>query len=160
MLNGTSDGGSRLGLGKCVMIQILSATILAGACSCSSLPPLDEQASHVLNHDIQLDKLTSEAFWRAWGPPTYEHRQRTQFYPVKNGNLIPQFRVPLGEPPDDWQSAIVLSEMGYFMAYAERGELLGFIEDRLVFHEQAPADEIHAVGKAWANQRMFRTRLE
>ncbi len=159
MSNGTSFRGRYVGFGKGLMMQALSAMLLAGACSFSSLPPLDEQASHVLNHDIQLEKLTSEAFWRAWGPPTYEHRQRTQFYPVKNGNLIPQFRVPLGEPPDDWQAAIV-SEMGYFMAYADRGELLGFIEDRLVFHEQAPAEEIHAIGKVWANERIFRTRLE
>ncbi len=159
MSNRLSFCGSRVRWGKRAILQTLSAIILAGACSCSSLPPLDEQASHVLNHDIQLNKLTSEAFWRAWGRPTYEHRQRTQFYPVKNGNLIPQFRVPLGEPPDDWQASII-SEEGYFIAYAERGELLGFIQGRLVFHEQVPAEEIHVIGKAWANQRLFRTRLE
>lgn len=136
-----------------------AALLLAGACSFAALPPLDEQASHILNHDIRLHSLTTEAFLQAWGRPTYEHRQRTQFYPVKDGNLIPQFRVPLGQAPNDWQAAIV-SEEGYFLAYAERGELLGFIEDRLVFHEQAPAEEIHSIGRAWANQRIFRTRLE
>ncbi len=140
----------------CLCVAVL---VLAGACSFSALPPLDEQASHILNHDIRLNELTSEAFRQAWGTPTYQHRQRTQFYPVKNGNLIPQFRVPLGEAPDDWQASIV-SEEAYFLAYAERGELLGFIEDRLVFHEQATAEEIHSIGKAWADQRIFRTRLE
>lgn len=159
MSNSTRHCMSRLRKGARIMVHTASAVIIAAACSCSSLPPLDEQASHVLNHDIQLNRLSSEAFWQAWGPPTYEHRQRTQFYPVKNGNLIPQFRVPLGEAPDDWQSSVV-SEEGYFLAYAERGQLLGFIKDRLVFHEEAPAEEIHAIGKVWANQRIFRTRLE
>lgn len=159
MSNETIYFGSHRSRGARLLGASLPAMILAGACSCSALPPLQEQTSHVLNHDIQLNRLTSEAFRQAWGPPTYEHRQRTQFYPVKSGNLIPQFRVPLGEAPDEWQASIV-SQEGYFLAYAERGELLGFIEDRLVFHEQVPPDEVHAIGKAWANQRLFRTRLE
>jgi len=47
-----------------------------------------------------------------------------------------------------------------FLAYAERGELLGFIEDRMVYREQMTAAQIHEIGKKWQHEAIFRTRLE
>lgn len=141
------------------LLSALPVMVLAVACGLSSLPSLHEQKAQILNHDIRLRLVTRQAFREAWGPPTYELRQRTQFYPVKDGNLIPQFRVPLGETPDGWEPSVV-SEEGFFFGYADRGELLGFIDDRLVYREQTSPEEIHAIGKAWEKNRLFRTRLE
>ena len=49
---------------------------------------------------------------------------------------------------------------GYFLGYPDRGELLGFLNDRLVYRERLSADEIHAIGKMWKRESMFKTRLE
>ena len=36
----------------------------------------------------------------------------------------------------------------------------GFLNDRLVYRERLSADEIHAIGKMWKRESMFKTRLE
>lgn len=137
----------------------LTVLLLGTGCSLTRMPSLNEQAARIASQDIRLGELTREAFLQAWGRPTYQLRQRTQFYPVRDGNLIPQFRVPLGEAPDGWEPAI-MSEEAVFYGYDERGELLGFIDNRLVFREQLSPEEIHAIGKSWAYNRQFRTSLE
>ncbi len=139
-----------------VLVPIL---VMAGACGSPRLPPLPEQKARIMNEDIRPRVLTMQAFLETWGPAGYEHRERTQFYPVKNGNWVPQFRVPLGEAPPEWQTAVV-SEEGFFWGYPDRGELLGFIEHRLVYREKLSADEVHAIGAAWKRDRLFRTTLE
>ena len=93
------------------------------------------------------------------GQPTYVHQENTQFYPVKTGNYIPRFRTPLGEAPPGWDASIV-SEPAVFLGYAERGELLGFVEDSMVYREQMTAAQIHEIGKKWQHEAIFRTRLE
>lgn len=134
-------------------------SLIAGACTLQPLPPLEEQKARILNNDIGLRTLTSQAFLETWGEPTYEHYESMQFFPVANGNYIPSFRVPLGEFPPGWDNSIV-SEEALFLGYADRGELLGFLEDRLVYREQMPAEKIHAVGKQWKREELFKTRLE
>ena len=52
------------------------------------------------------------------------------------------------------------AEDGYFLAYPDRRELLGFLNDRLVYRERLSADEIHTIGKMWKRESMFKTRLE
>ncbi|MEK6619069.1 MAG: hypothetical protein AABY90_10285, partial [Nitrospirota bacterium] len=52
------------------------------------------------------------------------------------------------------------SEEALFLGYADRGERRGFLEDRLVYREQMPAEKIHAVGKQWKREELFKTRLE
>ncbi len=129
------------------------------ACQVFSSPTLEEQKAQILNKDIQLKVQTPQAFLESWGPPTYQYLQRTRFYPVKGGGLIPQFRVPIGEAPHGWESSIV-SENGLFMAYPERGELLVFIKDELVHHEHLSPDSLDAIGKTWRYNSKFRTTLE
>jgi len=82
-----------------------------------------------------------------------------QFFPVENGNYIPLFRIPPGEPPPGWDSTVVSGE-ARFLGYADRGELLGFLEDRLVYREHLSSEKIHAIGKVWKEEALFKTRPE
>jgi len=133
--------------------------MLASACSYANLPSLDEQKSRIQRDHIRLHTLTSAAFLDTWGLPTYEHQEPMQFFPVENGNYIPLFRIPPGEPPPGWDSTVVSGE-ARFLGYADRGELLGFLEDRLVYREQLPSEKIHAIGKLWKKEALFKTRVE
>jgi hypothetical protein len=140
------------------MRALVVAAIVLPAMACSGLT-LEEQKAQIQNEKIHFDGLTVQAFLETWGKPAYTHRERMQFYTLDNGNSIPRFRTPMGEPPQGWSTAII-SEDSIFFGYPERGELLGFAEGRLIYREQVPAAEIHSVGKAWAREDMFKTRLE
>ena len=124
-----------------------------------TLPPLEEQKAQIQQDRIQLQSVGPRAFLETWGAPAYMHRERMQFYPVKSGNFVPRFRLPTGEVPNGWDSTIV-SEESIFFGYPDRGELLGFISDRLIYREAVPAEEVHAIGKMWKRDALFKTRLE
>ena len=133
--------------------------VLASACSNVILPSLNEQKARIHRDEIRLHTLTSAAFLDTWGLPTYEQQEQMQFFPVESGNFIPLFRIPPGELPPGWDSTVVSGE-ARFLAYADRGELLGFLEDRLVYREQMPTEKIHAIGKLWKKEALFKTRVE
>ncbi|MBI4400464.1 MAG: hypothetical protein HY581_02390 [Nitrospirae bacterium] len=143
------------------MLPIVFALLFSGTAACSLffLPPLEDQKASLLSGDIRLRSLSSQAFIEVWGPPTYERREQMQFFVVDSGMYIPRFRVPLGESPPGWDSMMASGE-AYFLGYAERGELLGFLEGRLVYREQMPAEQIHAVGKQWKKEDLFKTKPE
>lgn len=142
-----------------VLISIGAIVLVAQSCSLLLPPSLEEQKAQILNKDIQLKVQSPQAFLESWGPPTYQYLQRTRFYPVKGGGLVPQFRVPIGEAPHGWENSIV-SENGFFMAYTQRGELLVFIHDQLVHHEHMSTANLDAIGKTWRHNSKFRTTLE
>ena len=121
--------------------------------------PLEEQKSHIRKHSLPFQVLSMQAFLETWGKPTYVHQETTQFYPVKSGNYVPRFRAPLGEPPAGWDASVV-SEPAVFLGYTDRGELLGFIDNRLVYREQLTASQIHEIGKNWQHEAIFKTGLE
>jgi hypothetical protein len=123
------------------------------------LPPLDKQKTSITSGEIRLHALSSKAFLETWGRPTYAYRARTQFFPLGNGNYIPHFRVTTGEPPPGWDSTTVL-EPALFLAYADRGEVLGFIDNRLVYREQMPAEQVLAIVRWWKSEDLSRTDLE
>ena len=129
------------------------------ACALYALPPLEEQKARILNNEIVLRALTAQAFLEAWGEPTYTHHESTQFFQVADGNYIPRFRVPLGEAPPGWNDSFV-SGQALFLGYADHGELLGFLEKRLVYREHMPAEQIHAIAAQWKKEEFFKTRLE
>jgi hypothetical protein len=143
--------GLRYG-GLPLLVSLLS---LAGCGAVS----MEEQQWHIRHQNLQLHVLTVEAFLTTWGPPTYQYEGPVQFYPLNNGQLVPSFLVPTGEAPKDWDSTI-LSGIGRFLAYAGQGEVLGFLDNRLVYHSHQPSANVRALGKAWANELKFRTRLE
>jgi hypothetical protein len=140
------------------LLPILVAAILfilIGGCGV----PLEEQKAHIRKHSLPFQVLSMQAFLETWGKPTYVHQETTQFYPVKSGNYVPRFRAPLGEPPAGWDASVV-SEPAVFLGYTDRGELLGFIDNRLVYREQLTASQIHGIGKNWQHEAIFKTRLE
>lgn len=132
--------------------------LLLSLAACARLS-LDEQTAAIRQGRLPLHALTVEAFLRTWGKPVYVHREHTQFFPVKNGNYVPRFRAPLGEPPPGWDATVV-SEPALFLAYPDHGELLGFIDNRLVYREQLSSAQVHEVGKTWEHDALFKTRLE
>jgi len=146
-------------LPACLASVLPVLMMLVSACGAFVLPSLEEQKARIQRDEIRFHTLTSAAFLDTWGIPTYEHQEQMQFFPVESGNFIPRFRTPPGEPPPGWDSTVVSGE-ARFLGYADRGELLGFLEDRLVYREQLPSETIHAIGKLWKREELFKTRVE
>lgn len=136
---------------------LVLASLLVGGCS--GMPSPSEQSRLVAQGDLRLQQVSSQAVLAGWGPATYSVLQHSQFFPLASGNWIPNFRVKLGEYPKDWDMTTVVGD-GLFLAYAERGELLGFFEDRLVYREQLSGEQLHTVGRQWQREARFKTRLE
>jgi len=156
-------------MNKTVNVLLLAVLPLAMA---ACLPPIDEQKNLIRKNDIQLKKLNSRAFLETWGPPAYEHREVTQFFVTEKGMYVPRFRVPLGDAPKGWNSDVASGD-AYFLAYPDRGELLGFVQEeayifevlgvqreKLVYREQLSAEQIHKIGKSWKDQERLKMPLE
>jgi hypothetical protein len=153
-----NDHADTLHIATRMFVATTMLSLCAVTLACSELT-LEEQKAQILDNKIHFEGLTIQAFLETWGKPTYTHRERMQFYTLDDGNNIPRFRVPMGEAPQGWSTGII-SEDSTFFGYPDRGELLGFADGRLVYREQVPAAEIHAVGKMWAREDLFKTRLE
>ncbi len=135
---------------------LVVAGLLGGACA---LPSLDQQQEQVRRGELALHTLTIPAFLSVWGEPTFDHAEYTQFFLVENGSYVPRFRVPLGEAPPGWDSRVVTGE-ARFLGYVPRGELLGFLDGRLVYRERMTAEDLRAVEAQWRREERFKTRLE
>lgn len=144
--------GSRW-VGVCVVAAIGSLL------SCSGMPPLEEQERHVRNNELALHQLTPRAFVGAWGLPTYQHAEFMQFFGMKDDSLVPRSRLAIGEPPRGWEVRIEAGD-GLFLAYPDRGWLVVFFEERLVYREKLTAAQLHELGRSWQHEDKFRTRLE
>ena len=137
-------------------ISVLAA--LLGGCA-KKLPSMEQQKAYLQNGQILVQQVTSQAVLDVWGPPTYQRREYMQFYTLENGEYVPFFRVPLGEAPHGWDNGVIPGE-ALFLAYADRGELLGFLQGRLVSRESLPTEKIHDIGKTWEREVRFKTQLE
>lgn len=140
------------GVGLWLLIGIVSV-------ACSEMPPLDQQQRLVQAGDFRIQQLTPRAFVDTWGEPTYTHQQFTHFFGMQDGRLIPQARMALGESPQGWETGLAAGD-AFFMAYADRGYYLVFLEGVLVYHEAMTPEKVHAVGKTWKYESQFKTRLE
>ena len=127
--------------------------------ACSSMPTIDQQKQLVQSSDFRIQQLTPRAFVETWGDPTYTHQQFTHFFGMQDGRLIPQARLALGESPQGWETGLAAGD-ALFLAYADRGYYLVFLEGVLVYHEAMTAEKVHAVGKTWKYESQFKTRLE
>ncbi len=141
---------------SCVVVWTLVGVLSA---ACSSLAPLDQQKRWVDAGELRLRQLTPRAFVETWGEPTYVHQQFTHFFGMKDGRLIPQARMALGESPQGWEIGLEAGE-ALFMAYVSRGRYLVFLDETLVYQEEMSADKLHAIGKSWKHEAQFRTSLE
>ena len=139
----------------CVLVMIAIGSVL----SCSGMPSLEEQERHVRANELVLNQLTPRAFVGAWGMPTYQHTEFMQFFGMNDDSLIPRSRLASGEPPRGWEARIEAGD-GLFLAYPDRGWLVVFFEERLVYREALTAAQLHALGRSWQHEEKFRTRFE
>ena len=126
---------------------------------CSGMPSLEEQERHVRANELRLNQLTPPAFVRAWGAPAYQHAEFMQFFGMKDDELIPRSRLAIGEPPRGWEVRIEAGD-ALFLAYPERGWLVVFFEEKLVYREALTAAKLHELGRSWQHEDKFRSRFE
>ena len=137
----------------CVMLSIGSIM------SCTGMPPLEEQERHVRANELVLNQLTPRAFVGAWGIPTYQRTEFMQFFGMKDDELIPRSRLASGEPPRGWEVRIEAGD-ALFLAYPDRGWLVVFFEEGLVYREKLTAAQLHELGRSWQHEDKFRSRFE
>jgi hypothetical protein len=83
----------------------------------------------------------------------------TQFFVMPDHSMIPSIRVVAGETPRGWSAEVHAGE-GVFFAYPDRGWLLVFLGERLVYKEELKAEELRALVKSWTYEDRFKTRLD
>jgi hypothetical protein len=139
----------------CVFVLVAIGSVLG----CSGMPSLEEQEGHVRADELVLNQLTPHAFVRVWGAPAYQHAEFMQFFGMKDDELIPRSRLASGEPPRGWEIRIEAGD-ALFLAYPDRGWLVVFFEEQLVYREKLTAAQLHELGRSWQHEDKFRSRFE
>ena len=139
----------------CVLVVVAIGSVLG----CSGMPSLEKQERHVRANELLLHQLTPRAFVGGWGLPTYQHTEFMQFFGMKDDELIPRSRLAIGEPPRGWEVRIEAGD-ALFLAYPDRGWLVVFFEERLVYREKLTAVQLHELGRSWQHEDKFRSRFE
>ncbi|MDO8356017.1 MAG: hypothetical protein Q7U76_06470 [Nitrospirota bacterium] len=162
-INATSCGASRFldlnGLRLSKWVVVLLVVALGSVLGCSGMPSMEEQERHVRDNELVLHQLTPRAFVVAWGAPPYQHAEFMQFFGMKDDSLMPRSRLASGEPPRGWEVHIEAGD-ALFLAYPDRGWLVVFFEERLVYREALTAAQLHALGHSWQHEDKFRSRIE
>ena len=141
-----------LGLG---LIATYGVVLMSGCIGLS----LAEQEHKIRNNDLMLRKLEPRAFVRAWGMPTYQRMEFMPFFGMKDGSLVPRSRLPVGEAPPGWEAGVDAGE-ALFLAYPDRGWLIVFLDEVFVYREELAPEKLHEIGRAWAHEDKFRTKIE
>lgn len=126
---------------------------------CKSLPTLEQQEQLVQANNLVLDQITTRAVVNVWGEPPLYRSEFTHFFVMPDFRIIPRSRVATGEAPKGWTAGVHAGE-GVYFAYPDRGWLLVFLDDRLVYKEELKAEELQALARAWAYEDRFKTRLD
>jgi hypothetical protein len=137
------------------LVATAALVVLAG-CIGLSLP---EQERKIKNNELPFRKLEPRAFVRAWGMPTYQHMEFTPFFGMKDGSMMPRSRLPAGEAPAGWEATVDAGE-ALFLAYPDRGWLIVFLDEVFVYREALSAEKLHEIGRTWAHEDKFRTKIE
>jgi hypothetical protein len=141
-------------------IRCLGGVLVLGLMvGCKSLPTLEQQEQLVQANSLVLDQITTMAVVNAWGKPPLYHSEFSHFFVMPDFSVIPRSRVATGEAPRGWKAGVHAGE-GVYFAYPDRGWLLVFLDDRLVYKEELKAEELHALAKTWAYEDRFKTRLD
>lgn len=135
---------------------VLALGLIVG---CKSLPTLEQQEQLVQANNLVLDQITTRAVVNAWGKPPLYHSEFSHFFVMPDFSVIPRSRVATGEAPRGWKAGVHAGE-GVYFAYPDRGWLLVFLDDRLVYKEELKAEELHALAKVWAYEDRFKTGLD
>ena len=145
--------------GRCLVVVIALMAGLWALAACSRMPPLPDQERKIRSNDLTLRQLEPRAFVRAWGMPPYQHMEFMPFFGMKDGSLVPRSRLAVGTAPPGWEAAIDAGE-ALFLAYPEQGWLVVFLDEVFVYREELSADKLHEIGRAWAHEDKFRTKIE
>ena len=141
-----------LGVG---LIAVYGLLVMSG---CTGLS-LAEQEQKIRNNDLILRKLEPRAFVRAWGMPTYQRMEFMPFFGMKDGSIVPRSRLPIGASPPGWEAGVDAGE-ALFLAYPDRGWLIVFLDETFVYREELSPDKLHEIGRSWAHEDKFRTKIE
>lgn len=151
------DETSQMVARKMLMIGVL--LLMTSIAACRGVPPLAEQEQLIREGNLVLERVTARAVVNVWGEPPHYQTKFTQFFVMPDFTMIPDSRVALGESPRGWEAGVYAGE-GVFFLYPDRGWLLVFLDDRLVYKETLKAEEMRALVEAWAYEDRFKTRLD
>jgi hypothetical protein len=97
------------------------------------------------------------------GMPALEEQERlvraNELFGMKDESLVPRSRLASGEPPRGWEVRMEAGD-ALFLAYPDRGWLVVFFEERLVYREALTAVQLHELGRSWKHEDKFRSRFE
>ena len=141
------------------IVRLCGSLVLLLFVGCTGMPTLEEQQRLVQAENLVLDQITTEAVVSAWGTPPLYHTEFSYFFVMPDFSVIPQSRVATGEAPKGWKAGVHAGE-GVYFAYPDRGWLLVFLDELLVYKEKLKAEELHALAKAWSYEDRFKTRLD
>jgi hypothetical protein len=140
-------------------IAFYSLLVFAAVAGCKGMPTLQEQEQLVRANNLVFEHVTTRAVVNVWGKPPHHHSEFTQFFVMPDRSMVPRSRVVAGEVPKGWDAGVHAGE-GVFFAYPDRGWLLVFLDEQLVYKEELKTEQLHAIVKAWAYEDRFRTRLD
>lgn len=141
-----------------MIVRLCSLSVVLLLVGCKGMPTLEQQEQLVEADNLALDQITSRAVVNAWGSPPLYHSEFTHFFVMPDFSVIPQSRVATGEAPKGWKAGVHAGE-GVYFAYPDRGWLLVFLDERLVYKEKLKPEELHVLAKAWAYEARFKTGL-
>ncbi|MBX3326094.1 MAG: hypothetical protein KF682_09375 [Nitrospira sp.] len=141
------------------MLSMLGGAGVLLLVGCKSMPTLEQQERLVQAENLVLDQITSRAVVNAWGGPPFYHSEFAYFFVMPDLSIIPRSRVATGEVPKGWRGGVHAGE-GVYFAYPNRGWLLVFLDERLVYREKLGADELRTLTNAWAYETRFKTGIE
>ena len=150
---GPFQGVLRIVCAGCVFLAIIPLA------NCKSMPTLEQQEQLVRDNTLVLDQVTVGAVIKAWGEPSHYRSKFTQFFVMSDFSMIPSSRVPAGETPKGWNAGVYAGE-GVYFAYPDRGWLLVFHDDRLVYKEELKPDGMRTLINTWAYEDRFKTQLD
>ncbi len=140
------------------MLSVLGFVGCLLVVGCKSMPTLEQQEQLVQRENLVLDHITSRAVVNAWGEAPFYHSEFAYFFVMPDLSIIPRSRVAAGEVPKGWRGGVHAGE-GVYFAYPDRGWLLVFLDERLVYREKLGPDELRALAGAWAYEARFKTGI-
>ena len=141
------------------VLRFFGFLMLLAFVGCKGMPTLEEQERLVLADNLVLDQITTKAIVSVWGTPPLYHSEFTHFFVMPDFSVIPQSRVAIGEAPKGWKAGVHAGE-GVYFAYPDRGWLLVFLDERLVYKEKLKPEEVDILAKTWSYEDRFKTRLD